>query len=65
MTRSGYGLRRTLPTGRRPPSSNGRAFEQRLRELDYTPRSIVHAYRILSGPGTVAEALAVLERAGI
>jgi hypothetical protein len=39
------------------------AFEQRLRELGYAPRSIAHAFSVLSGPGTVAEALDALERA--
>jgi hypothetical protein len=38
-------------------------FERRLRELSYSPRSIAHAFSILSGPGTVAEALEVLKRA--
>ena len=36
------------------------AFEERLRELGYGPRAIAHAFRTLSGPGTVAEALEVL-----
>ena len=39
------------------------AFEQRLRELGYGPRAIAHAFRTLSGPGTVAEALEALKRA--
>lgn len=39
------------------------AFERRLRGLGYTPNSIAHAFSILSGPGTVAEALNALERA--
>jgi hypothetical protein len=38
------------------------AFERRLRDLGYSPRSIAHAYSILSGPGTVDEALRALER---
>jgi len=38
-------------------------FEQRLRELGYSPRSIAYAFSILSGPGTVTEALDALERA--
>jgi hypothetical protein len=38
------------------------AFEQHLRQLGYSPRSIAHAFSILSGPGTVAEALDALER---
>jgi hypothetical protein len=38
------------------------AFQRRLVELGYTPRSIAHASSILSGPGTVDEALGVLER---
>jgi hypothetical protein len=37
------------------------AFERRLHELGYSPRSIARAYGLLSGAGTVAEALAVLE----
>src|SRR5450631_467307 len=36
------------------------AFEERLRGLGYSPRAIAHAFRTLSGPGTVAEALEVL-----
>jgi hypothetical protein len=36
------------------------AFEGRLRQLGYGPRAIAHAFSILSGPGTVAEALEVL-----
>jgi hypothetical protein len=38
-------------------------FERRLRALGYTPQSIAHAFSILSGPGTVADALDALERA--
>ncbi len=41
------------------------AFEKRLEQLGYTPRSIAHAFSILSGPGTVAEALAALERQNV
>jgi len=37
------------------------AFEKRLKQLGYTPLSTAHAFSILSGPGTVAEALAALE----
>jgi hypothetical protein len=37
------------------------AFEERLKALGYSPRAIAHAFRTLSGPGTVAEALEVLE----
>jgi hypothetical protein len=40
------------------------AFEKRLRQLGYSPRGIAHAFRTLSGPGTVAQALEVLEREG-
>jgi hypothetical protein len=36
------------------------AFEERLRQLGYGPRAIAHAFRTLSGPGTVAEALEAL-----
>jgi hypothetical protein len=37
------------------------AFEARLTALGYTPRSIAHAFRVLTA-GTVAEALEALER---
>src|SRR5664279_103131 len=37
------------------------AFEKRLKELGYGPRAIAHAFSSLSGPGTVAEALEVLQ----
>ncbi len=37
------------------------AFEERLRELGYGARAIAHAFSTLSGPGSVAEALEVLE----
>jgi hypothetical protein len=37
-------------------------FENRLKALGYTPRGIARAFSLLSGPGTVAEALEVLER---
>jgi hypothetical protein len=33
------------------------AFEERLRQLGYRPLTIAHAFRTLSGPGTVDEAL--------
>ena len=36
------------------------AFEKRLTELGYGPLSIAHAFNALTGPGTVAEALAEL-----
>jgi hypothetical protein len=36
------------------------AFEKRLKELGYGPRAIAHAFSTLTGPGTVAEALAKL-----
>jgi hypothetical protein len=35
-------------------------FEERLKQLGYSPRAIAHAYRTLSGPGTVTEALEAL-----
>lgn len=35
-------------------------FEKRLAELGYGPRAVAHAFGTLSGPGTVAEALAEL-----
>jgi hypothetical protein len=38
------------------------AFEKRLTQLGYGPKAIVHAFRTLSGRGSVAEALAALER---
>jgi hypothetical protein len=38
-------------------------FEERLTELGYSPRAIAHAFRTLSGPGTVAEALDALKGA--
>jgi hypothetical protein len=41
------------------------AFEKRLTQLGYTPLSIAYAFSILSGPGTVAEALAALERKSV
>jgi hypothetical protein len=36
------------------------AFEERLKQLGYSPRAIAHAFSTLSGPSTVAEALEVL-----
>jgi hypothetical protein len=36
------------------------AFEKRLKELGYSPLAISHAFTTLTGPGTVAEALAEL-----
>ena len=38
------------------------AFERRLLGLGYSPRSIAHAYSILSGPGHGRRALRALER---
>jgi hypothetical protein len=40
------------------------AYETRLRQLGYSNRAIHRAYRVLCGPGTVAEALAVLNEPG-
>ena len=37
-------------------------FENRLTDLGYTPRGIARAFSVPSGPGTIAEALEVLER---
>jgi hypothetical protein len=37
------------------------AFEERLRQLGYGPRAIAHAFRELSGPGTVDDALEALK----
>jgi hypothetical protein len=36
------------------------ALEARLRELGYSPKAIARAFRTLSGPGSVAQALDVL-----
>ena len=36
-------------------------FERRLTALGYPPRAIAKAYTILSGPGTVEEAVAYLQ----
>ncbi len=36
-------------------------FEERLRELDYSPLAIAHAFSSLTGPDTVEEALVELE----
>jgi hypothetical protein len=36
------------------------AFEKRLTELGYGPLAIAHAFSTLTGPGSVAEALAEL-----
>lgn len=38
------------------------AFEERLRELGYSPLAIAHAFSALKGPDTVAEALAELKQ---
>jgi hypothetical protein len=35
-------------------------FEKRLKELGYGPRAIAHAFSTLTGPDTVADALAEL-----
>jgi hypothetical protein len=37
-------------------------FERRLRELGYGPLGVAHAFNLLSGPGTVTDALEALER---
>jgi hypothetical protein len=39
------------------------AVEERLRNVGYGPRAIAHAFRALSGPGTVADALKALNDA--
>lgn len=39
-------------------------FERRLTELGYSSLAIAHAFSLLSGPGTVAEALEELQRYG-
>jgi hypothetical protein len=36
------------------------AFEERLKELGYSPQAIARAFGALTGPGTVAEALDML-----
>jgi hypothetical protein len=41
------------------------AFEARLKQLGYSPRAIAHAFRALSGPGTVEEALEALKHADL
>ena len=41
------------------------AFEERLRHLGHGPLAIAHAFSILSGPGTVDEALEALKQAGV
>jgi hypothetical protein len=38
------------------------AFEKRLTQLGYSPRAIAHAFRTLSGAGTVDEALEALKQ---
>jgi hypothetical protein len=40
------------------------AFQAHLRDLGYSPKAIAQAFSTLSGPGTVAEALAVLKSTG-
>jgi hypothetical protein len=40
------------------------AFEERLKQLGYSPREIAHAFRTLSGPGAVDGALQALKHAG-
>lgn len=37
-------------------------FENRLKALGYTSLGIAHAFSLLNGPGTIADALDVLER---
>jgi hypothetical protein len=37
------------------------AFEEHLKRLGYSPRLIMRAFCVLSGPGTVAEALQALK----
>jgi hypothetical protein len=37
-------------------------FENRLKALGYPPLGIARAFSLLSGPGTIAEALEVLNR---
>jgi len=39
-------------------------FERRLTELGYPSVAIAHAFSLLSGPGTVSEALEELHRHG-
>jgi len=39
-------------------------FEERLRDLGYGPHGIARAFSMLSGAGTVAEAVEALERYG-
>jgi hypothetical protein len=58
------GLRLAAKAADRAKAADGLRpdFEERLTKLGYAPRAIAHAFRLLSGPGTVAEALEVLER---
>jgi hypothetical protein len=57
-----FGLRLTAKAADREKAAGQEwpAFEERLKKLGYGPRAIAHAFRTLSGPGTVAEALKVL-----
>lgn len=57
-----FGLRLAAQAADREKSARQEwpAFEGRLKKLGYGPRAIAHAFRTLSGPGTVAEALEVL-----
>jgi hypothetical protein len=57
-----FGLRLAAKTADREKAARQEwpAFEERLRELGYGPRVIADAFNTLSGPGTVAEALEVL-----
>jgi hypothetical protein len=59
-----FGLRLAAKAAERGKAAEQQwpAFEKRMRQLGYAPRGIAHAFSTLSGPGTVAEALEVLER---
>jgi hypothetical protein len=58
------GLRLAAKAADRAKAADGLRpdFEKRLTKLGSTPRGIARAFSLLSGPGTVTEALEVLER---
>ena len=60
----GFGLRLAAKAADREKAANQEwpAFEARLSQLGYGPLAIAHAFRTLSGPGTVDDALEALKR---
>jgi hypothetical protein len=66
-TEDEFGLRLAAKAAdrERAASQEWPAFEARLRQLGYGPLAIAHAFRTLSGPGTVDEALEALKRADL